>query len=135
MGITNVDAKVSRPDKTGSTVPVTLMVDSGAVCSVLPAAVWRPLDLVGDREVDFSLADGTIITREVSECRFDIEGRGATSPVVLGRDDEGPMLGAVTLETLGLVLNPLTRQLMPIRLMLGSITPHRTTTPPIAPIA
>ena len=50
MGITNVDAKVSRPDKTGSTVPVTLMVDSGAVCSVLPAAVWRPLDLVGDRE-------------------------------------------------------------------------------------
>ena len=134
MGITNIDAKVSRPDETGATVPVTLMVDSGAIYSVLPAAVWRPLDLVGDREVDFSLADGTIITREVSECRFDIEGRGATSPVVLGRDDEGPLLGAITLETLGLVLNPLTRQLMPIRLMLGSITQRRTTTPPIAPI-
>ena len=135
MGITNIEATVSRPDKTGATVRVTLMVDSGAIYSVLPAAVWRPLGLVGDREVDFSLADGTIMTREVSECRFDIEDRGATSPVVLGRDDEGPLLGAVTLETLGLVLNPLTRRLMPIRLILGSITPRRTTTPTIAPIA
>jgi predicted aspartyl protease len=134
MGITNVDATVCRSDKTGPSLPVTMMVDSGAIYSVLPASIWRPLALVGDREVDFSLADGTIITREVSECRFDIEGRGATSPVVLGRDDEGPLLGAVTLETLGLVLNPLTRQLMSIRLMLGSMTPRRTTTPPIAPI-
>jgi hypothetical protein len=108
------------------------MVDSGAVHSVLPAAVWRALDLVGDREVDFSLADGTIMTREVSECRFDVEDRGATSPVFLGRDDEGPLLGAVTL---GPVLNPLTRRLMPIRLISGSITPRRTTTPTIAPIA
>ena len=37
---------------------------------------------------------------------------------MLGEDDEGPLLGAVTLETLGLMLNPLTREIRPMRLML-----------------
>jgi len=33
-------------------------------------------------------------------------------------------VGAVTLETLRLVLNPLTRRLMPMRLLLASMTPR-----------
>src|SRR5262245_41957818 len=106
MGITNVEGHVQRTDGCGPQLPVTLLVDSGAIYSVLPAATWRQLGLIQRRDVDFSLADGTLITRGVSECAFEIEGRTATSPVVLGRDDEGPLLGAVTLETLGLVLNP-----------------------------
>jgi hypothetical protein len=40
--------------------------------------------------------------------------------VVLGESGEGPLLGAVTLETLGLMLNPLTRAIHPMRLMLAA---------------
>jgi predicted aspartyl protease len=98
-----------------------MLVDSGAIYSVLPPDVWGPLGLTPRREVDFSLADGTLITRGVSECTFELAGLAATSPVVLGRADEGPLLGAVTLETLGLVLNPLTRQLVPMRLLLSTM--------------
>ena len=65
--------------------------------------------------------DGSIISRGVSECTFEIEGLSATSPVVLGEAAEGPLLGAVTLETLGLMLNPLSRQLLPIRLFIGAL--------------
>src|SRR5439155_12470109 len=36
------------------------------------------------------------------------------SPLVLGERDDAPLLGAVTLETLGLMVNPLTRE---VRLM------------------
>ena len=71
-----------------------------------------------DDRADFSLADGSVISREVSECRFTLYGKTATSPVVLGEGDEGPLLGAVTLETLGLLLNPLTREIRPLRLTL-----------------
>lgn len=67
------------------------------------------------------LADGTTITRGVSECRFEIEGTAATSPVVLGEGDDSAILGAVTLETLGLMLNPLNRELVPMRLMLAPL--------------
>jgi len=39
--------------------------------------------------------------------------------VELGGPDDAPLLGAVTLETLGLMVNPLTRELLPMRLMLA----------------
>ena len=60
--------------------------------------------------MEFTLADGTSIKRSVSECRFEIRGAAATSPVVLGEEHDGALLGAVTLETLGFMLNPLTRR-------------------------
>jgi hypothetical protein len=37
------------------------------------------------------------------------------APVVLGEADDGPLLGAVTLETPGLMVNPLSRELLPMR--------------------
>ncbi|HJY82757.1 MAG TPA: hypothetical protein VKK81_16940 [Candidatus Binatia bacterium] len=45
------------------------------------------------RTVEFTLADGTTITRQVSECRFTIDGQTATSPVVLGEAEDAPLLG------------------------------------------
>ena len=69
--------------------------------------------------MEFILADGTPIERGVSECRFEIQGKAATSPVVLGAERDGALLGAVTLETLGLMLNPLTREILPMRMALS----------------
>jgi predicted aspartyl protease len=100
-----------------------LMVDSGALFSVLPEKTWKALRLRSERTAEFVLADGTTIERGVSECRFEIEGCAATSPVVLGEANDGALLGAVTLETLGLMLNPLTREVVPMRLMLAPTKP------------
>jgi aspartyl protease family protein len=119
-----VDAMVARPGGRGRAVPVRLLVDTGAVYSVLPSDVWRPLRLQPTDRADFTLADGSTITRNVSECRFSIQGKTGTSPVVLGEATEGPLLGAVTLEALGLMLNPLTREIRPMRLSL-SVAAHR----------
>jgi predicted aspartyl protease len=71
--------------------------------------------------MELDLADGTTVVRGVSEARFEFEGRSRTSPVLLGEPDDEPLLGAVTLETLGLVLNPLRRKLEPIRAMLAKL--------------
>jgi predicted aspartyl protease len=104
---------------------VRFLVDSGAIYSVLPAKIWRPLRLRAERQVEFTLADGTPIERGVSECRFEIREGAATSPVVLGEEHDGPLLGAVTLETLGLMLNPLTREILPMRMALSHIRSFR----------
>lgn len=90
--------------------------------SVLRQRDWRALDLTPDRKLDFVLADGTVLTRDVSECLFEIEGRRATSPVVLGESEDEALLGAVTLETLGLMLNPLSRTLQPMRMVMARTT-------------
>jgi len=100
---------------------VKLLVDSGALYSVLPERVWKALGIKAEREVEFGLADATTITRGAGEARFVIHGVGAVSPVVLGGPKDEPLLGAVTLESLGLMLNPLTRQLLPMRMLLARV--------------
>ena len=121
VGIIDVRGTVSHRDGRGKAIRVRFLVDTGAVYSVLPRRVWHALGLRPERTAEFSLADGSSIGRGVSECRFTLAGMTATSPVVLGEADEGPLLGAVTLETLGLMVNPLNRKVYPMRLTLGAL--------------
>ncbi len=120
MGIMYVEAKISRSDGRGRTMPLRLLVDTGALYSVLPSNAWKALKLRPKDRADFSLADGSVISRDVSECHFALHGKTGSSPVVLGEGDEVALLGAVTLESLGLMLNPLTREIRPMRLMLAA---------------
>ncbi len=106
-----------RPDGRARPIRLQFLVDTGAIFTVLPERVWRALELEPTGLEEFGLADGTSITRAVSECRFEITGRSGTSPVVLGERDDAPLLGAVTLETLRLMVNPLTRRVLPMRVL------------------
>jgi len=106
MGLTYVHARLRRSAGRSPSRDVRFLVDSGAIYSVVPEELWRALRLKPQRQVEFTLADGTAITRGASECWFEIRGESATSPVVLGNKDDGALLGAVTLETLGFMLNP-----------------------------
>jgi predicted aspartyl protease len=125
VGLTYVAGRVRATGSRQRLRPVRFLVDSGAVYSVLRRAEWKAMRLKPERDVDFVLADGTSLTRGVSECSFEIEGRRATSPVVLGETKDEALLGAVTLETLGLMLNPLSRTLQPMRMMLAGFTGRR----------
>ena len=117
MGLTYVDGTVTGP--TGATAEVRFLVDSGPTYSLLPHPVWTALGLVAKRTLDFTLADGTRISRAVSECHLRlVEGDGHT-PVILGERGDEALLGAVTLEILGLVLHPFKRTLEPMRMMLA----------------
>ena len=117
MGITHVDAEAIGP--MGRRAPVRLMVDSGVTYSLLPEDVWKAIGLKPTREVSFSLADGTQIVRRVSECRLSLEHGEGHSPVILGEPGDTGLLGVVTLEILGLVLNPFSRTLHPMRMLLA----------------
>ena len=117
MGITYIDGVVTGP--TGEQATVSFLVDSGATYTLLPEKDWRTLGLSAKRSVTFTLADGTRVEREVSECHLAIpQGEGHT-PVILGQHDDQALLGVVTLEILGLVLNPFNRTLQPMRMLLA----------------
>lgn len=115
MGIIHVDGLARGPQGEAS---VRFLVDSGATYTVLPPEIWRGIGLIPRRTVTFSLADGTTIDRTVSECYFILPQGEGTSPVVLGEPGDYALLGVFTLEVLGLVLNPFTRELQPMRLLL-----------------
>ena len=44
--------------------------------------------------------------------------KGGAAPVIYGEEGDDPLLGVTTLEALGLVLNPFTRELYPMRMLL-----------------
>jgi len=125
MGLTYVDGLVRAPGSRRRARRVRFLVDSGAVYSVLRRDDWKALGLKSERELEFVLADGTSLVRGVSESTFELEGRRATSPVVLGHTEDEALLGAVTLETLGLMLNPLNRTLQPMRMLLARLARQR----------
>ena len=119
MGLTTITGKVGKGKKV---VEVDFLVDSGATYTLLPEKVWKKLNLKPFEKLKFTLADSTIITRQISEVWLEYGGRGRTVQVILGEENDQALLGALTLESLGLVLNPFTRELMPMKLMLASIT-------------
>lgn len=83
------------------------------------AKVSKALGLAPKRTAAFTLADGTIVERGVSECHLALpQGEGHT-PVILGEPgDDEPLLGMVTLEILGLILHPFKRTLEPMCMLL-----------------
>jgi clan AA aspartic protease len=117
MGLTYVDATVTGPN--GKSHSLDLLVDSGASYSLLPENVWRELELKPDETLDFILSDGTKIQRRASECKIRLNGKERHTPVILGEEGDEPLLGVITLENLGLMLDPFKRTLQAMKLRLG----------------
>lgn len=116
MGITYIEGTVRGAEGEET---VRFLVDSGATYSLLTRKAWTNIGLEPKRNLVFTLADGTQIERQVSECYIVLpQGEGHT-PVILGENNDEALLGSVTLEVLGLVLNPFTRELQPKRMMLA----------------
>jgi clan AA aspartic protease len=118
VGITFVEGSVRGP--TGEEATVRFLVDSGATYSLLPKEVWEAIGLEPRREQSFVLADGTTVRRQISECLVILPQGEAHTPVVLGEaGDDQALLGVVTLENLGVVFNPFSRTLHPMRMFLA----------------
>ncbi|MBI5473447.1 MAG: aspartyl protease family protein [Ignavibacteriae bacterium] len=116
MGLTHIKGRVKG--SRGKHVVVNFLVDSGATYTLLTERAWKAIGLRPKRKVEFTLADGTPIMRYVSECFISLpQGEGHT-PVILGEAGDEPLLGVITLEELGLTLNPFNRTLQPMRALL-----------------
>ena len=117
MGLTFVEGKLTGKNK--NTETVKFLVDSGASYTLLPKKVWEKLRLKPKKRLTFTLADGTEIERGISECHIEILDEEGHTPVILGEEGDDALLGAVTLEEFGFVLNPFNRTLQSMQLRLG----------------
>jgi predicted aspartyl protease len=116
VGISYVQGTVRGPGGTEATVE--FMIDSGAVYTLLPAPIWSAIGLAPKREMQFTLADGTHVTRKISECIVSLPQGEQHSPVILGEPgDDQALLGAVTLEELGLFFDPFRRTVQPMHIL------------------
>jgi predicted aspartyl protease len=116
MALTLVEGVVTGKKKKAT---VEFSVDSGAIYTLLPEKDWKAIGLKAKRQMTFTLADGARVERSVSECHISLPQGDGHTPVILGEPGDEPVLGAVTLEILGLILNPFKRSLQPMRAMLA----------------
>jgi clan AA aspartic protease len=116
MGLTYVEGTVSNGKESRQ---VRFMVDSGASYTLLPLEVWQALGLKPKRKAVFTLADGTVVERSISECHIVLAGEEGHTPVILGEPGDEALLGVVTLEILGLVLDPFKRTLQGMKMRLA----------------
>ena len=124
MGLTHIEASIANPAKPKRSVQLRFLVDSGAVYSVVPTSVLRTLGVKPHSRRNFILADGSQITRRIGDVLFRFDNRQGASPVIFGEKDDSILLGSVSLEALGFILDPMKRELRPLPLLLVPQQPH-----------
>ena len=87
--------------------------------AVVPSAVLERLGIKPLAEQTFRLADGTKIARQKGVAVFRYGERIGGADVIFGEEGDSDLLGAFTLEALGLGLDPLKRVLLPLPMILG----------------
>lgn len=119
MGLTSVTIEVGNPSKPNKTIPVEFLVDSGAIYSVVPSKTLKHLGVKPLAKETFHLANGQRIVRRKGGALFKFQDKIGVADVVFGEPGDSTLLGAFSLEALGLALDPLKRELKPLPLMLA----------------
>jgi len=119
MGLTVLEIEVGNPATPETTERIEFLIDSGAIYSVVPSEVLNRLGIRPLVAQEFRLADGTKITRQKGGAFFKHGDRVGVADVIFGEEGDSVLLGAFTLEALGLVLDPLRRELRPLPMILA----------------
>jgi clan AA aspartic protease len=123
MGLTVMEIQVGNPAQPAVTEPVEFLIDSGAIYSVVPRPILERLGIQPLVEQEFRLANGTKIKRQKGVALFKYQDRVGGADVIFGEEGDSVLLGAFTLEALGLALDPLRRELKELPMVLVQSTP------------
>ncbi len=118
MGLIHLTMGIANPAAPKKVVRRQFLIDSGAIYSVAPAGVLRRLGIEPHEKRRFSLANGDVIKRDVGTAIFSYQRHRAGAPIVFGEPGDADIVGVVTLEALGLMLDPLKRELRPLPMLL-----------------
>src|SRR5882724_7845918 len=85
MGITSILARLVNIVDRDRETTVEMVVDSGAIYSVVPAPLLRSIGVEPGRSETFWLADGRSVRRRIGHVVFEIDGSEGISRVIFGR--------------------------------------------------
>lgn len=119
MGITELEIIVANPANPAQKQQIKCLVDSGATYSVVPEKILKKLGIKAHSKEKFILADGSEIERSRGDAIFFFNGKRGASPVIFGKKGDETLLGVVTLESLGFIIDPIRRQLRSLPMILA----------------
>jgi clan AA aspartic protease len=113
MGTFRVRIEVGDPQGTRFEA-VDALVDTGASHTTAPSSLLRRLGIEPYQTGSFQLADGRLLELDIGQTWVRVNGERAITQVVFAEEGTQPLLGAVTLEQLGLGIDPIRKQLVPV---------------------
>ena len=117
MGTFTVPLEVA--DLQGSQfIEVEALVDTGATYTSIPEDVLERLGIEVRETRPFELADDRVVEYSVGYATMRVDGREVIALVVFGPIGTAPLMGATTLETAGLGVDPINQRLIPIPALL-----------------
>ena len=119
MGLTVLSMEVANPADPTAREAVEFLVDSGAVYSFVSRDVLTRLGIAPHSRQRFRLADGSTIERDRGDALFFYKNQRGAAPVIFGEARDATLLGAVTLESLGFVLDAIRRDLLPLPMVVA----------------
>jgi len=114
-----LEIEVANPAGPEITERVEFLIDSGAIYSVVPTPVLERLGIRPLQQQEFRLANGSKIVRKKGGAVFKYGNSIGGADVIFGEEGDSNLLGAFTLEALGLSLDPLRRELKPLPMILA----------------
>jgi len=118
MGVFSVEAKVWHVADMSKSTKVMFIVDTGATYTLMPSSTLKELGVKPIRSAKLRLADSKLVEKPIGEIAIEINGNSASAtPVIFG--EEGVcLLGATTMEQLGLAPDPIEKKLKPTEALL-----------------
>ena len=117
MGMFEVQIRIANLEKPELPAELSLVVDPGATLSWIPRQILQGLGIEPLSRLPFSPADGRDLQRDSGGVLLNIDGRQALVPVAIGESGESALLGATALETLGMIVDPVEKKLIPCNLL------------------
>lgn len=118
MGMTHVNVQIANPGNGAHPQTVECLVDTGAFFSIIPEAVLQAVGVHPRRKQTFTLANGHTIVRRVGDALFRYGKREGAAPVIFGEKGDKVLLGVLSIEAMGLEIDPVKQRLKPIELFL-----------------
>lgn len=111
MGLTHVTVKVRDLTKTGSPYESDFLVDTGAIDSLAAAEHLLAAGVTPEGKAVYELADRRPVEFEYGFARLSFLGEETVATIIFGPSGSEPILGVTALESVGVVVDPVTKTL------------------------
>jgi predicted aspartyl protease len=124
MSVFSAKLTILNPTQPSRSEEIEAMVDTGASYSWVSRSRLAALDVRATRRMTFRTIEGRTIERDVAAVFVKVDGRIGGDTVVMAEEGDFEVMGAFTLESLGLAADPVKKILVPtVGLALLAVAP------------
>ena len=113
MGVFRVRIRIASPSNPEVARELEAVVGTGSSYTLIPRTVAEELGIRPVRKMAARLASGVRIVRDMGRAELSFDTLSTPTWIVFGDPDDAVLLGAVTLQKLGLEVDPTTETLRP----------------------